>query len=196
MSSSQEPGGDGDRSSISLLRMRALRLREVVKLIQGCTARQKAQVDQVAGLQSPSMKQPGGGVFAENPAQSWTLKPGAGEEEVLSTSFTQSCKPRIPHPTPVHCPTPGPQDWAPSPGLSFGTWHWRWGRVGGGNWPPGSCCHSSLAPGRAGWPGRAPLWHADRTVQPPRTSAANSPRSLNPSPRAGLLAGRSPAVLF
>lgn len=48
-------------------------------------------------------------MFAENPAQSWTLKPGAGEEEVLSTSFTQSCKPRIPHPTPMHCPpwTPG-----------------------------------------------------------------------------------------
>lgn len=34
-------------------------------------------------------------------------------------------------------------------------------------------------------PGRAPLLHADRTVQPPHTSAANSPWSLNPSSRAG-----------
>ena len=94
-------------------------------------------------------------------------------------------------PTPLPCTTPldprtvTPVYWALSPGLSFETWHWHWGRVRGGNWAPGSCCHSSRPPGRAGGPGRAPLLLADRTVQPPHTSAANSPRSLNPSLRAG-----------
>lgn len=56
-------------------------------------------------------------------------------------------------PTPPLCTTPldprtvAPVYWALSPGLSFETWHWHWGRVRGGNWAPGSCCHSSRPPG-------------------------------------------------
>lgn len=42
----------------------------------------------------------------------------------------------------------------------------------------GAACHSSPAPARR-------FVEADRTGQPPHTSAANSLRSLNPSPRAG-----------
>ena len=120
--------------------------------------------------------------------------------KLCAPALHNPASPEFPAPPPCTSPlvprTVAPVYWALSPGLSFETWHWRWGRARGGNRPPGAAV---TLPGpreeRAGQAGLHCCSLTGRCSHHTLQLPARRGHSIHHRGR-GLLAGRSPAVLF